>query len=174
MKITGSLDRADDGGWSNTSQRKRLRILFVAAVVCGQALSWKRISSWGQQFSSLFLNEGIELQTHSTFGGRLYCFMHVYGLITRSELKVRCVAIDGHTRDIAQHICAKMHLNLTVVLISRPIGPWKKNSPRSLIRFVLFHYCCLIGWEEGIFCDIMFHYQYLITTVNIYRKCVSV
>ena len=40
--------------------------------------------------------------------------------------QVRCVAIDGHTRDIAQHICSKLHLILTVVLILWPIRPWKK------------------------------------------------
>ena len=48
------------------------------------------------------------------------------GLLRVQKWQERCVAIDGHTRDIAQHICAKMHLNLTVVLISRPFGPWKK------------------------------------------------
>ena len=48
----------------------------------------------------------------------------------RAAHEVRCVAIDWNTRDIAQHICAKLHPILTVVLISRPIGPWKKNSPR--------------------------------------------
>ena len=64
--------------------------------------------------------------THSTFGGTLHCFSHVYRLTTRSKLQVQCVEIDGHTRDITQHICAKLHLILTVVPISRPIGPRKK------------------------------------------------
>ena len=67
----------------------------------------------------------------------------VLGMLTGSlgaqNSRVLCVAIDGHTRDIAQHICAKLHLILTVVLISRQIGPWK-NSPRNTIygRLKLF------------------------------------
>ena len=48
------------------------------------------------------------------------------GLLSAQNWQVRCVAIDGHTSDIAQHICAKLHLILTVVLFSQPIGPWKK------------------------------------------------
>ena len=48
--------------------------------------------------------------------------------------QVRCIAIDRHSRDIAQHVCAKLHLILTVVLISRPIGLKKK------IAIVLFFF----------------------------------
>ena len=48
--------------------------------------------------------------THFTFDGRLYCVRHVYVLI-------------------AQHICAKLHLIFTVLLISRLIGSWEKETP---------------------------------------------
>ena len=130
MEITGSLVRADNGGWSNTSHRKRFRILFVAAAVRGRALSWRRTIPDVNIPRRLFWINESNFSAHSTFGGRLYCFRHVYGLTTRS---VRCVAIDGHTRDIAQHIWAKLNLILTVVLILRPIGHWKKIIPLILI-----------------------------------------
>ena len=106
MKITGNQVRADDGRWSHTSHRKRFRRIFVAASVCGRVLSWRRTIPEDNIPRLLFWNKGIELQ-HA----------------------LHWVMIDGHSRDIAQHICAKVHLILTVVLISRSIGPWK-NSPR--------------------------------------------
>ena len=84
------------------------------------------------------------------------------GLLRVQDWQERCVAIDGHTRDIAQHICAKMHLNLTVLLISRPIGPWKKNSPRNWSLWIrpccyyfLSHPCIFMSsnWSWYSICD---------------------
>ena len=51
---------------------------------------------------------------------------------------MRCVAIDEHTRDITQHICAKLHLTLTVVLILRLWDLGKKNSPHINLKILLF------------------------------------
>ena len=68
-KITGSQVLADDGGWSNTSHRKRFRSLYVAAVVCGRALSWRRTIP-EDNIPRLFWKE---------LAGD-YCFRHVYGL----------------------------------------------------------------------------------------------
>ena len=59
---------------------KHCRSLFVAAAVCSR----------GQHSSSNY-------SMHSTFGGRLYCFRHVYVLRTD---KCKCVMIDRHTRHI--------------------------------------------------------------------------
>ena len=106
--------RADDGWWSNTSHRKRFRSLFAAAAVCGRTMYWRTIPEDNIPCRFLWIKQS-NYSTHSTFGGRLYWFRHVYGLTTRSEL----------TRDIAQHIWAKLHLILTVVVISRPIELWK-------------------------------------------------
>ena len=131
MKITGSQVRADDGGWSNTSKRKRFRRLFVAAAVCDRALSWRRTMP-DDNIPSLVMNKGIELQQALHIWRETIVLGMFTGSLRAQNWHVLCVAIDGHTRDIAQHICAKMHLNLTVVLISRPIGPWKKNSPRII------------------------------------------
>ena len=59
---------------------------------------------------------------HSTYGRRLYCFRHVYMLTTGSDL-TRAMCRDW----LACHICAKLHLILTVVLILQLIRPWKKK-----------------------------------------------
>ena len=85
-KITGSQVWADDGGWSNTSHRKRFRSLFVAAAVCGWALSWRRTIPVDNIPRSFFWIKESNYSMHSAFGGRFYCFKHVYGLTTRSEL----------------------------------------------------------------------------------------
>ena len=126
MKTTGSQVRADGGGWSNTSDRKRFRSLFVAATVCGGTLSWGRTIPEDIIPRRWFWIKESNYSTHSILGGRIHCLRHVYKLTTRSELTIQYVAIDWHTRDITQHICAKLHMILTVVLISLPIGPWKK------------------------------------------------
>ena len=123
MKMTGSQIRADDGGWSNTTHRKRFGSLFVAAAVCGRALSWRRTIPEANNTRRLFWMKESNYSSHSTFGGRLYCLGMFTGSLRTQNWQMRCVAIDGHTRDIAQHICSKLHLILTVVLISRPIGP---------------------------------------------------
>ena len=49
--------------------------------------------------------------------------------------QVRCDTIEGLTTDIVQHICAKLQLSFTIVLISRPIGPFKKIA---YVYFILF------------------------------------
>ena len=84
----------------------------------------KKDNTWGQHPTSLFLNKGIESQ-HALHIWRMFT-----GSLRAQNWQVLCVAIDGHAGEIVQHSCAKLHLILTVVLISRPIGPWKKNSPR--------------------------------------------
>ena len=48
-------------------------------------------------FLSLFLNKRIDYSTHSTYGGRFYCFGHVYGITTHSELTR---AISAMCRDL--------------------------------------------------------------------------
>ena len=77
---------------------------FLAAAVCGRSLSRRRKIPEDNFPRRLFWIKESNYSTHSTFGGRLYCFRHVYGLSTPQNWQVRCVAIDGHTRDIAQHI----------------------------------------------------------------------
>ena len=80
--------------------------------------------------------------THLSFGGRLYCFSQGYVLTTRSEMIIQYDAIDGHTRDTAGHIRAKLRLFFTVVLISRPIGPCKKLPfLTGFSLFVHMYYC---------------------------------
>ena len=123
MKITGNQVRADDGGWLNTSHRRRFWCLFVAAAVCGRVLPWRRTIREDNIPRRLFWNKGIELE-HALHFIVLGMFT---GSLRAQNWQLRCVAIDGHTRNIPQHICAKLHLMLTVVLISRPIGLWKKN-----------------------------------------------
>ena len=133
MKITWSQVRADDGGWSNTYHRKHFRSLFVAAAVCSRALSWRRTIPEDNIPRRLFWIKESNYSTHSTFVARLY-FLGMFTCLRAQKSHVRCVAIDGNTRDIAQHICAKLHLILTVVLILQPIALWKKNS-RRIIKF---------------------------------------
>ena len=234
MKITGSQVQADDGGWSNTSHRKRFGTLFVAAAICSQALSWSRtlvvvvvvlgfttlltsqviciafysehkksdkfcsealISAWDSftcHKSTIwdpwlyFPSEGTHTQDftlwkiprsrpglnpwtldpvasmittgppgptrrtvpENNFPRRLfwikesnYSIHSTFGIFTGSlraqNWHMWCIAISRHTKDIAQHICAKLNLILTVVLISRSIGPWiKKKKKPSYINYV--------------------------------------
>ena len=98
----------------------------MAPAVCGRTLSWRRTISEDNILCRLFWIKKSNYSMHSTFGRTLYCFRMFTGSLRTQNWQVRCVVIDGHTRDIAQHICAKLHLILTVVLILRPIGPWKK------------------------------------------------
>ena len=58
------------------------------------------------------------------------------GSLCAQNWQVRFVVIGRHTRDIAQHICAK-HLIVTLVLISRPIGPWEKKKKIALAGITL-------------------------------------
>ena len=64
IKITGSQVRAADGGWSNTSHRKRFRSLFVATAVSYliRPSNIMKDNISGQHSSSLVLNKRIELQ----------------------------------------------------------------------------------------------------------------
>ena len=68
-------------GWSNTSHRKCHRSLFVAAAVYSQALSWRRTIPEDNIPPRLFWIQESNYSTQFTFGGRFYCFIHVYGLI---------------------------------------------------------------------------------------------
>ena len=85
----------------------------------------KKDNTWGQHSSSLVLN-WIAARTPHLVGDSI-----VLGIFTGSlraqKWQVRCVATEGHTREIAQHIWAKLHLILAVVLISWPVGAWKKK-----------------------------------------------
>ena len=85
----------------------------------------KKDNIWGQYSSSLVLNKGIELQHEFHIWRETIVLGMFTGSLRCQNWQVRCVAIEWHTRDITQHIRAKFHLILTVVLISRPIGSWK-------------------------------------------------
>ena len=93
----------------------------------------KKDNTWGQHSSSLDLNKGFELKHALHIWRETIVLGMVTGSLSAQNWQVRCIAIDGYTRDIAQHICAKLYLILTVVLISRPIGPWKKKKVLVLI-----------------------------------------
>ena len=108
--------------------------------------------TWGQHSSSLVLNKGIELR-HALHIWRetLIVLSRFTASLRTYNWQMRCVAIDEHIRNIAQHICAKLNLILTVVLISRPIGPWK-NSPLIIIIIIIIIIialgdCCLVEAE---------------------------
>ena len=82
MKITGSQVRADDGGWLNTSHRKRFRNLFVAAA--------EHFHEEGQYLRTTFLVACSEQRNRITartpYSAGDYYFRQVYGLTTSSEL----------------------------------------------------------------------------------------
>ena len=143
------------GGWwwvIKHFHQKCFRSLFVAATVCGWALSWRR-TTWGQHSLSLFLNKGMELQ-HALHNWQETLFLGMFTDSLRpSELTVRSVAIYRYTRDIAQHICAKLHLILTVVLISWPIGPWKKIV--LIVLFIFISNSVWIRWSFAQMCCAM-------------------
>ena len=104
---------------------------FCCSCSMRPSIAMKKVNTWGQHSSSLDVNKGIELQ-HALHIWRETIVLDMFtGSLRAQNWQVRCVAIDEHTRDIAQHIYAKLHLILTVVVISRPIGPWKSNSPRT-------------------------------------------
>ena len=105
---------------------KMLRHLFVAAAVCGWVLSWRRTISENNIPSRLFWNKGIELQHMLHIWQETLVLGMFTGSLRAQNWQEQCVAINEHTRDIAQHICTKVFLIFTVVLISQPIGPWKK------------------------------------------------
>ena len=91
---------------------------FVAAAICSRALSWRTIPEDNIPSRLFWIKESIVLGM----------FM---GSLCAQNWQVRCVTIDGHTRDIAQHLCTKLHMILTGVLISWLIRSWKKNSPHT-------------------------------------------
>ena len=86
MQITGSQVRVDDGGWPNTSQRKLFRSLFVAAAVCGRAISWRRTIPEDNIPRCLFWIKESNYSTYFTFGGRDYSLGHVYCITACSEM----------------------------------------------------------------------------------------
>ena len=49
-------------------------------------LSWRRTIPEDNILRRVFWIKELNYSMHSTFGGRLYCFRHVYELTTRSEL----------------------------------------------------------------------------------------
>ena len=139
------------GGWwwvIKHFKSKTLQEPLCCSCSMWPSIVMKKDNTWGQHSSSLVLNKGIELQ-HALHIWRetvLYvCIWRetiVLGMFTGSlhalNWQVLYVAIDVHTRDIVQCICAKFHLILTVVLISRPIGPWERNSPRNTLQWSIF------------------------------------
>ena len=108
---------------------KTLQEHFCSSFNMRPSTVMEKDNTWGHHSSSLVLNKGIKLQ-HEL---HIWWETIVLGMFTSSlraqNWQVQCVAIDGHTIDIAQHLCAKLHLILTVVLISRP-SDLKKKSPR--------------------------------------------
>ena len=131
---------ADDGGWSNTSHRKHFRNLLIATAVCGRALSWRRTIPEDNILRHLFWIKESYYSTYSTFGRRDIVLGMFTGSLRTQNWHMRCEEIDGHTRDIAQCICAELRLILTVVLILQLIVPLKKkNSPPTLTRPNLTH-----------------------------------
>ena len=78
----GSQIRVNNGGWSNTFQGKCFRSLFLAAAMCGRALSWRSTVPEDNIPCRFFWIAESNYSTLSTFRGRLYCFGHVYGLTT--------------------------------------------------------------------------------------------
>ena len=91
----------------------------------------KKDNTWRQHSLLLILNKWIKLQHALHFWQETLIVLGMFmGSPRARNWQVQCVTINGHTRDIAQHICAKHHLILPVVVISRTIGHWKK-SPRN-------------------------------------------
>ena len=94
----------------------------------------KKDNTWGQHFSSFFLNKGIKLQ-HALHIWQKTIVLGIFtGSLRAQNWQVRCVAIDGLIRDIVQYICTKLHLILTVALILRPIGPWEEIALKFYIQ----------------------------------------
>ena len=91
---------------------------LLQLAVCGRALSWRRTILEDNIPPRLFWNKGIELQHALHIWRETLLFLGMLtGSLRARNWQVRCVSIDGHTTDIAQHICAKLHLILIVVLI---------------------------------------------------------
>ena len=88
-------------------------------------------------FYVAFLNKKIELQHILHIWQKTFILGMFMCLLCAQNWQMLCVAIDEHTRNIVQHICTKVHLILTVVLISRPIGPWKNSLPNICIIYYL-------------------------------------
>ena len=129
LKITGSQVREVDDVWSNTSHRKRFRSLFVAAAVCGRALSWRRTIPEDNIPRRLSEIKESNYSTHSAFGGRLsflVCLRTQYALKTEKCDVWRSMGTLVTLRNTHEQ---RNLLILTVFIISRPIGPWKNNSP---------------------------------------------
>ena len=114
------------------------------------SMSWRRTIPEDNIARRLFLTKESNYSAHSTFDERLYWLGMFTGSLRAQNWQVRYVAIDWYTRDIAQHICTRLHPILTVVLISRPIGH-EKNSLRKIAKiykfskltkiWILLHHC---------------------------------
>ena len=66
----------------------------------------KKGNTCGQHSSSLVLNKGIELQHALHILQETIVLGMFTGSLCAQNWQVQCVMVDGHTRDIAQHICA--------------------------------------------------------------------
>ena len=101
----------------------------------------KKDNTSGQHSSSLVLNKGIELQHALHIAGDSI----VLGLF-RAHYALRTATCDVMgILDIAQHIWAKLHLILTVVLISRNNRTLKENSPRIFLCIASSGLDCVLG-----------------------------
>ena len=93
----------------------------------------KKYNTWGQHSSSLVLNKGNRITARTVPLAGYYIVLGMFtGSLRAQNYQVRCVAIDGYTRDIVQNICAKFHLILTV-----HSGPESKSSWKKLISSLL-------------------------------------
>ena len=94
MKITGSQLWADDCGWSNTSHRKHFRSLFVAAIVSGRALSWKRTVPEDNIRRRLFWIKESNYTTHSHLSRNSIVLDMFTGSLHAQNWQLQCLAMD--------------------------------------------------------------------------------
>ena len=124
-----SQEPSPDGWWWVIKHfpSKTLQEPLCCSCSMRPSIVLKKHNKWGKLSSLLVLNKGIELE-HALHIWRETIVLGMFtGSLCVQNWQMRCVAIDRYTRDIAQQICAKLHLIFTVVLISRQIGFWKKK-----------------------------------------------
>ena len=110
-------------------RRSGKQTLCQSMILFNEWITWFEITA-GQQFLCSVIRfpkvevSSLYLRTSHLAGDSIVLGMFTCSLRAQNW-QVWCDAIDGRTRDTGQHICVQLHLIFTVVLISRPIGPWK-------------------------------------------------